>query len=884
MTDYRLPDLPSDEELGITEEDLKEFAESEADGPGQETPPTEPPPSEEDTGEEIHPTRWRGPLTLVVMVALAWVGSIRTGIPRPLTGDAPDTTFSAERAQASVAEIVRGPRPPGSPEHARVRALLLEALRELGLDPEVQTATAVFEARDFARAATVRNIVARIPGTTSTGAVLLTAHYDGVPLSPATGDDASGVATILETLRAVIAGEPLRNDVIVLFSDGEEVGLLGAEAFVRDHPWLEDIEVVLGFEMRGSSGPSILFETADQNGAVVRALRRGFPDAFGTSLGDEFLAYLPHATDFTVFQRAGKQGLNFAAIDNAAVYHTPRDLPSELASNTLQAHGMHALGALRTLGNADLSDVRAPDVVYFSLPAVGLVTYPVRWVLPTTGLLLLVAAGTTFLALRRGVRPSAVIVALGVSVVVLSLAYGAGVLLLDQTSGAHPEAGQLPGALYYGEGWYVLALAAVVLFLVGTALGLVGRRISVAELTLGGLGMPLAGTVVASFLVPLAAPPLQWAVLATLLSIAAAAVLGSRAQGWPGWPLGLILAAPVFILFTPLVELLWLAGTLRMAGLLGAFMACGFLLVIPFAHHVRIPNGWWMPLMALIGATASLGMARLGNEVSPVTPTSSTLAYQYDRGTQTGVWITDSTTLASPDTLAAAWLASRVAGSFTEVRDLSSTGYRPATAVVTAGPPASAPPLTWRVLQDTTDGAVRRVRVGLRSDVGAERIYVERTGGAAGTRMVGINGHRLTDPYAIRWVDHWGEPDSLVVLDLEMPAGSPAELVVSEHLLRPGELLGPGTFQRPPALQASVITSGDRAILTTRITVPGADALSDDAGAAREEDPPLPTPGPGPLEDSLTRGGSADSLTGGPPDDSVPTDSTTTRLRPANER
>ena len=869
MTDYRLPDLPSDEELGITEEDLRELEDAERDEHGSGSPPPpETPPPEKDTSDDFRPTRWRGPLTLLGMVALAWIGSIRTGVPGPVPDSAPDTAFSAERAQARVADMVRDPRPTGSPEHARVRALLVNALDDLGLEPRTQTSTAVFEQGDFARAATVRNVLARIPGTASTGAVLLTAHYDGVPLSPATGDDASGVATILETLRAITAGAPLRNDVIVLFSDAEELGLLGAEAFVRDHPWADDIQVVLGFEMRGSSGPSILFETADENGLVVRALRQGFPGAFGTSLGEEFFRYMPHATDFTVFQRAGKQGLNFAAIDNAAVYHTPRDLPSELASNTLQAHGMHALGALRILGDMDLSEVRAPDVVYFSLPVLGLVTYPAQWVPLTAGLLLLVAVGTVFLARHRGARASAVVVAMGIALVVMSLAYGAGVLLLDLTRAAHPEAGRLPGALYYGEGWYVMTLGAAVLFLVGTALGLVGKRISVAELTLGGLVIPLIGAVAASFLAPLGAPQLQWAVLATLFSVAAAAALGPRTQGWAGWFLGLILATPVFFLFTPLVEFLWLAGTLRLAGLIGVLMACGFFLVLPFAHHVRVSNGWWLPLLALLGGAASLGMARLGNVVSPVTPTSSTLAYQYERGAGAGLWITDSATLAGPDTLAAAWIASRVAAPFDDTRDLSSTGYRPASAMVAEGPPASAAPLTLQVLTDTTEGAVRRITLGLRSQVGAERLYVERTGGAAGTRIVAINGRSLTDPYAIRWVDHWGQPDSVVTLDLEMPAGSPLELVISEHLLRPGELLGPGTFQRPPGLQPSVTTSSDRAILTTRL---GGGTVPDPAGDMEDGAPALPDSSAVPILDPV--GGAAG-------EDSIVSDSTARAFAP----
>jgi hypothetical protein len=621
----------------------------------------------------------------------------------------------------------------------------------------------------------------------------------------------------------------------VLFTDGEELGLLGAEGFVRDHRWLDDVQVVLSFEMRGSGGPSILFETADGNGSVVRALRAGAPKAFGTSLGEEFFRYMPHATDFTVFERAGKQGLNFAAIDNAAVYHTPRDTPSELSLATLQQHGIHALGSLRTLGQADLSDVRAPDVVYFTLPLLGMVVYPAAWVLFITVLSLLLGLGTVFLARRRGARVSAIVIGSGVSLVATSLGYAAGWLLLDQTYGAHPEAGQLPGALYYGEGWYVLALASVALLIVSGSVALARRKLSVAELTLGGVVLPLVASVVVAFAAPLASAPLQWPVIAAFFSVLMAALLGARVRGIAGWLLALLVAVPVFAFFVPLTELLWLAGTLRLAAPLGALMVCGLFLAVPAVEHLHTRNGWWLPLTAILGAGASVGMARLGGVVSPVTPVPTTLAYMYEHDSDRGLWISDGSTVDAPDSQARSWLTSRVANPFDSIADLSATGYLPTSAPVADAPPATAAPLTLRVQRDTTVGAVRRVTLGIRSEIGAERLYVRRSGGAAGTRIVSINGRTLTDPYAVQWIDHWGVPDSLVVLELEMPAASDISLTVSEHLLRPAEILGPGTFQRPPGLQANVMRSSDRAILTTRL---GAAPTGNGPGGGGSEPPP----------------------------------------------
>ena len=67
-------------------------------------------------------------------------------------------------------------------------------------------------------------MIARIPGTANTGAIAINAHYDGGATGPAAGDNGVGVAATLEVVRAVLAGPPLANDVIVVFSDGEENG------------------------------------------------------------------------------------------------------------------------------------------------------------------------------------------------------------------------------------------------------------------------------------------------------------------------------------------------------------------------------------------------------------------------------------------------------------------------------------------------------------------------------------------------------------------------------------------------------------------------------------------------------------------------------------
>ena len=103
----------------------------------------------------------------------------------------------------------------------------------------------------------MENVLARLPGSRGGGkAVLLDAHYDSLATGPGASDNASAVGALLETARALKAsGRPLTNDVIFLFSDGEEVDLMGAEAFVEEHPWAKDVGLVLNLEARGRAGP-----------------------------------------------------------------------------------------------------------------------------------------------------------------------------------------------------------------------------------------------------------------------------------------------------------------------------------------------------------------------------------------------------------------------------------------------------------------------------------------------------------------------------------------------------------------------------------------------------------------------------------------------------
>jgi Peptidase family M28 len=78
------------------------------------------------------------------------------------------------------------------------------------------------------------NIVAERPGSEpDAGAIVVGAHYDTVPQSPGSDDNATGVATVLEMARVLGAKSTPRSLQLVLF-DLEEVGLLGSLIFAAN--------------------------------------------------------------------------------------------------------------------------------------------------------------------------------------------------------------------------------------------------------------------------------------------------------------------------------------------------------------------------------------------------------------------------------------------------------------------------------------------------------------------------------------------------------------------------------------------------------------------------------------------------------------------------
>lgn len=296
------------------------------------------------------------------------------------------TSFSINNALYHLKNISKKSHHPGTDEHKVVQNYLVNELQKIGLTPELQTET-VFN-KKWKAGTTVENIIATIKGTSNGKSLLLLSHYDSNPHSSLGASDAgSGIVTILEGIRAFLAeNRSPKNDIIILFSDAEELGLLGAQAFVNSHPLAKNVGLVLNFEARGSGGSSyMLMETNGKNSKLLTEFIKAKPNfPAANSLMYSVYKMLPNDTDLTVFREAGNiNGFNFAFIGDHFDYHTAQDSYERMDRESLAHQADYLTSTLNYFANANLNNLNSnEDLIFVNFPFVKLLSYPFSWVLP----------------------------------------------------------------------------------------------------------------------------------------------------------------------------------------------------------------------------------------------------------------------------------------------------------------------------------------------------------------------------------------------------------------------------------------------------------------------------------------------------------------------
>lgn len=747
---------------------------------------------------------------VLLLLLFIFLGLYRQQPPEARGDDAPPAEFSAGRAMKHLSGIARQPHSIGMAEQEEVRSYILAELAAMGLNPEVQKETVVSQQNSaYVAAATVNNIVARLKGTGGGGkALMLVGHFDSVPSGPGASDDASGVALILETLRALKSGPPLKDDVLCLFTDGEEAGLLGARAFVKESPLAKEVGLVLNFEARGNSGPSIMFETSPGNGRLISEAARAMPHPVTSSLSYELYKLLPNDTDLTIFKRAGYDGLNFAFIEGVARYHTQLDNVEQIDRRSLQHQGSYALALARHFGNLNLDQLKERDAVFFSLLGALLIHYPSTLIIPFTLLVLVLFIAVAVLGFRRK-RLSAGALARGFLMVLISIIAAfvivtvSGFVLRRWYSG------------YNGTPFFVGFVALTVA--ITTALYSLFRKKSDAEsMALGGMLWWLLLLVLTSLFLPGGSYLFTWPLLFSLIGLGLS-FAEQRADRPSPKRLALIFlfAIPGLLLLPPLIQLINAGLGLAMAGALMSLVILLLVLLIPQLELVTAYRRWLLPLGSVVLSLLFMVVAIMTFGYDRQHEKMDSLFYILNANKGTAIWASDNE---RPDEWTSQFLSDHFeTGTLADYVPLNNRKI-----IKTSAPSISLPGPDVSLLEDQTNGGKRTVRLHIASQRRAPllSIYVQ------GSTLDGtVNGKPIAsdDPnnqfsFENQWVMNcWAMPDG-IDLTLSLKAGQPLRIYALDKSYKLPEIPGLSVKPRPDYLMTATAPYSDATIVTRSYT------------------------------------------------------------------
>ncbi|WP_461052806.1 M20/M25/M40 family metallo-hydrolase [Spirosoma arcticum] len=772
-------------------------------------------------------------LLLLALIALSWWSVYLTRPPQAKPAMAPPTEFSAERAMQHIRQIAREPHAMGTPGHARVRTYLINTLRSLGLDPQVQEATVVGQPTNpqspspsgamlglASRVGYTYNVMARLrgkqPGNAQPGkarprkALLLVAHYDSQPNALGAADDGAGVAAILEAVRAMRQGPSLQHDVILLFTDGEEYGLFGASAFLR-HPWAKDVGFVINLEARGNSGPSQIFETNPQNGWVVEQVARAVPHPMASSLAYEIYKQLPNSTDFTVFRDAGYAGVNAAFIDGFVHYHKLTDSPDNLNPNSVQHQGENLLALARHVGNAPLDAVRAPDKVFFNGAGHWLVSYPMvlnwLWMVLLTGAFI---AAFVVGFRQKKLTAGQVIGGMALSFGMLLLIGGFCLLVNLGITRALPLTHTFINGTY-GSAQFFVAYALLTGGLFGLLVRLALRWLRPLSLIMGACGLVYGLTLTLFILLPAGVYLLLFPLLGALIGLLVVLWQTSRQnEARPMYALLLLIAAlPTLFVILPIVQSLFVTFDLLLSVVPMLLLSLTLLVLLPLwlliEAGLRFSGLRWqrvavLPLLALL-LGGIFAVTAIRNEAPTAgQPLHSHVSYFMNADTKRAVWA--SFGLLETDDWNRQFFPKPTTGKLTEIHPQT----QPADGRTYLKNPAPSlpdlPPVA-RIISDRTTGSGRRLTLELWSPRGAAHLDLMLFPGQAGNvRAVRVNGESVsvkaqqtTSGPAIDLLLFGLPVSKKVQLTLDIPVGNSLRLLLSDQSIGlPPDLI---TIPRP---------------------------------------------------------------------------------------
>jgi hypothetical protein len=694
---------------------------------------------------------------LVVLIGLLAGGALvywpYTWTPDPLPADASPTSFSADRALEDLRAVAAAPRPMGSAAHEAAIDEIQRRLTDLGIEHAVVEDTVARP--DFGQvfAGRLRNVIARIPGTDSTGAVLLLSHFNSVPTSYNASDGGLGVATVLETVRAIQAGPPLRNDLVLWFGDADETTAMSAR-ILQEHPWFETVRFAYAFEAIGVRGPSILsyagqgdpdpddpVQSVGQNEELSLASNPHFSSRNGRWL-HETLAAIPHpivalpladpalgigAELGVAMWGTDVAGVSFAQIGDTAGYHTDLDHPARVSPSSLQHSGETSLALAQHFGALELEQV-SPEggrVAFTLLPGV-VIQYPSALAVPLATVVSLLLAVALVLERRRGqLTIPSIVLGMMVHLIAVVIAVVAAVFVSGVLA---------PDVLFargtYGDSWRLLLLGTVSLGSLVSVFWLATRRVGAARRA-GLMAGPVVVLALLSLLTATTMPALSYVFLLPTLGgcgLVLWGAAGGRVRGGAGsWGYVAALVATGFLVLLVAVPLAYLLGgtlTPSQPTIAALIVIVTTLVGGALLPHVRFLGGrltWRAPAVLLALAVAFVATEQLTSGFDVDRPRPNHIQYTLNADTGEATWLSAAT---HPDP----WTDQFFEAGYSTGSKAFSPGYsfgQEFTVIETPAPAVALPAPTLTVLTDSFEDDVRTVRFAARSERDALMVHVD---------------------------------------------------------------------------------------------------------------------------------------------------------------
>ncbi|CAF1376143.1 unnamed protein product [Adineta ricciae] len=317
---------------------------------------------------------WVLSFVCLLLIAGPLTSHISYSVPAMKTRDIPAHMFSEERTRDYLANLTRfGSRVINTQGNYAAREYLISQIetifsrsnRQLRFELVRQNTTDLESNR-------LENILVRVSNASMESEklwnVLLSAHYDSVEFSSGSSDDGSGVVILLELLSNLVndVTMTLSNlNLILIFTDAEEIGLHGSEAFRSSHSWFRNIHRFINVDSVRCNQVANLIQIRSSQLAIEYS---HVPKPRANFILQNICLWLGIRTDYDMYSLYNQVlGYNFGFFFDGYTYHTPFDDLATIKFGVLQELGDNLLVLIRNtfLQYSNVTD--NDSLIYFDI-------------------------------------------------------------------------------------------------------------------------------------------------------------------------------------------------------------------------------------------------------------------------------------------------------------------------------------------------------------------------------------------------------------------------------------------------------------------------------------------------------------------------------------